>query len=171
MTQFLWHTIQDPSGNWLGIMDEEKDDRWKSSVFFNYQLRHIDVTFAKYPYFVLWPPGTMFANSISPVLGQDLADGTPHQAAFEHWTVNPSGTYRPGYIVGQCVNAALTPLSGATVVLALTATDQFVSSGVTDANGNYMLPTSFAAQNHYIYANYGSGTFTGASVNTLVPNF
>lgn len=170
MTQFLWHTIVDPTGNLLGILDEEKDDRWKSGIFYNYQLRHCDVVYAKNTYLALWPC-SMWINNVSPIIGQDLQDGTSHHAAFEHWTVNPAGTYRPGYVVGQCTTAGGIPLAGAVVVLALTSTDQYVSSGITDSNGNYMLPSSFAAQNHYVYANYSSGTYVGASVNTLTPNF
>jgi hypothetical protein len=101
-------------------------------------------------------------------LGQDTAQG----GLFEPSAVFNGGAYRPGYLVGKCTMAdGTTALAAASVDLFLTSTNQFVSSGQTDPNGNYMLPTPFLAQNHYIYANYSNSTFVGASANTLLPNF
>ena len=64
----------------------------------------------------------------------------------------------------------VTALAAAVVELYLTSTNQLVSSGVTNTAGYYFLPTPYAGQNHFIYANYNSGQYVGASVNTLTPN-
>lgn len=170
MTQLLWHTIADSTGSLLGILDEEKDDRWKSRFGFIYQMRNTEDNYVCYPTLQLWP-GAAWVNNAGLIQGQDAGNGAPYYIAFEPWSVMNGGTYRPGYIMGQCATSAGTPLVGAVVVLALTSTDQYVSNGTTDGNGNYMLPTPFTGQNHYVYANYASGVAVGASINTLTPNF
>jgi hypothetical protein len=170
MTHLLWHVIGDPSVNQLGILDEEKDDRYTPSFNWNYRMRTCDTEYFTGTNLNLWT-ASYFAsgdplNGIAYIVGQDMIDGS----WYEPWSLYNSGTNRPSFVIGNVQLGGGSPLAAANVDLFLTSTNQFVSSGITDTNGNYMLPTPFAGQNHYVYANYAN-VYVGSSINTLTPNF
>ncbi len=169
---FMWNQIASISMNTIAVTDEERTDLWLPQILFNYRLRNVGAEYYQNPFFRLWTAskfqGGDPVNGTPYLTGQDEGDGN----AYEPWNVFSGGTNRPGYLMGQCTMLdGVTALAAASVDLFLTATNQFVVNGVTDQNGNYMLPTPFLAQAHYIYANYSNGTYVGASVNTLIPNF
>lgn len=169
---FGWTQVIQVSTNTLGIMDEEKTDLTIPQIWWNYRLRAVGAELFQNPFFRLWPTSKFMSgdpvNGVPYLTGLDGVDG----AAYEPWSVFAGGAFRPGYLMGQCtLSDGVTALAAATVDLFLTATNQLVANGVTDQNGYYMLPTPFLAQTHYIYANYSNGTYVGASINTLIPNF
>jgi hypothetical protein len=90
---------------------------------------------------------------------------------WEPLALSSGGSFRPGYITGTVTDGNGAPLTGVALNLFLTSNEAFVSSGVSDGLGNYILPTPYAGQNHFIWANYGAGTLVGGSVDTLTPNF
>ena len=173
MSYFLWHTIADPSANMLGILDEEHDDRYKLQFNWNYQLRDDSGQSAKSLFIGLWPTSSLMggdplnvSGAIS-TLGMDAANVS---GVYEPRSNTNTGTARYSFVMGN-VQFSGSGLASVTLDLFLASTNQLVSTGATDTNGNYMLPTPYAGQNHYIYANYSGGTYVGASVATLLPNF
>jgi hypothetical protein len=168
---FLWHTIADTTANRLGILDEEKTNLDKAAYNYTYRQRTPSSTWTRVPWMGIWST-TRFAGgdpTVSPYIGgQDMGDGA---AWWEPLALSSGGSYRPGYIVGTVVDNNSNTLSGVALNLFLASTEVLVSSGVSDGLGNYMLPTPYAGQAHFIWAEYGAGTLVGGSVDTLTPNF
>jgi hypothetical protein len=170
MSSFLWHTIADTTGSFLGIHDEDKSDLYKSRFDYAYQMRRPGAIVSKSGYTEKWPRSRGLSGDPSVSLypfGQDAAEG----GLYEPVTVTDSGFSRPYFVMGRVVDTGGNPLAAATVNLYLSSTEAFVSSGITNQNGNYQLPTPFAGQNHFVYANYAGNTYVGASADTLTPNF
>jgi hypothetical protein len=168
MTYFLWHTIQDTNSSFLAIHDEEKTDLTKPATWWNYQLRLTGSHIVQYPFARLWP-AVKFADpggAVGFLFGQDVGEG----GSFEPWCEVGGGASDPPLVVGQVLDPASNPLPGAKVQLYLTASGALISTGYSDAAGNYALPTTYAGQAHYVTANYGPDTYLGMSVDTLTPN-
>lgn len=164
----LWHTIVDVSANTLGALDEERSDLYRPMFYNNYQMRTPD-------YDRGWIAGnwprSMFSwgdPTTSPLLGgQDMTEGG---FGWEPWSVPNEGASRPSYVQGNITDANNAPLPLTTVLLFLTSSGVLVGSGLTDNNGNYSLPTPYAGQAHFVYANYGTNTYVGGTRNDLTPN-
>lgn len=168
MSSFLWRTIGDIYGSQLGIHDREEGDLWKSRFNWSYRLRATQYNRDRGLYTSLWPRSKMIEGdpSAGVILGADISDG----GLFEPLNFVETGSQRPWFIHGVCVDGSGTPLAACTLDLFLTASDLYVSSGQTDSNGIYSLGTPYNGQNHYIVANYGPNSLVGASINTLTPN-
>lgn len=173
MSYFLWHNIGDMSGSWLGILDEEKCDLYKPRFGFNYQHRSNDTIVPDTPFLELWPCSAFASGDQTQgyyMLGGDQAAADCGWSAWEPWSASSGGSHKDYFVQGVVTDNSGNPLASAAVSMFLTATDAFVARGQTDQNGNFSLPSPFGGQSHYIVANYASGTYVGASVNTLTPN-
>ena len=170
MSSFLWHTIADMSANLLAITDEGKNDLWRGRYQYDYQTRGVATQMDKYGWTSYWPSPKMMGGDpiTSPfMLGQENGDGM----RFELSSTQDSGTARPYFVMGQCVTSVGAGLANCAIELFLTSNNALVSTGVTDALGYYQMPTPYAGQTHFVVANYSNGTYVGASVSTLTPNF
>jgi hypothetical protein len=80
-----------------------------------------------------------------------------------------AGTSSRFAVVGVIKDKFLTPVSGATVKLFRTATDEKVSEGTTDGGGNYVLDTQFYPDTHWVKAKkVGVPDQQGVTVDTLI---
>lgn len=165
MSYLLWHTINDISTNCLSINDEQRSDVTKLEFGYDYHLRTPESAMPLTLY-LGWPYSSWVGGQ-SAVLGANNSDRAP----FESINASIGGMSRQSFVMGQVTDPNGNLLGLCVVDLYLTSTAAFVSGGTTDINGYYMLPTPFAAQNHFIYCNYNNGQYVGASVNTLTPNF
>lgn len=170
MSSFLWHTIADTSANLLAVTDSDMHDLYKARHNWSYQQRGPGAIVNPGLWRTLWPQPRAMSGApdvCDNIFGQDIADG----GLYEPISVTDSGCSRPYFVMGRCVDASGNALAAVNLDIYLTAGHVYVASGITDQNGYYQLPTSYAAQAHTIYANYASGTYVGASVSTLTPNF
>jgi hypothetical protein len=165
MSYFLWHVIADMSGNWFSILDEQKSDLTKPEYSFDNQLRFVSYA-VRQSLSDGWPASD-FSNVNTGFLGGDNST----ESLFEQPSASVGGMSRQSFVIGSVLSPTGLPIGSCVVMLYLASTGQLVFSGVTDPNGNYMLPTPYAGQNHFIYANYNSGQYIGSSVSTLTPNF
>jgi len=167
VSYFLWHTIADTTGNWLALHDEDKTDLWNPRFYYCYRMRDSRMRDPG-AWTSLWSrsKGMSGDPSAAGFLGnQDAADG----GLFEPINTIEGGNARHWFVHGVCVDASANLLAGAVVELYRTSTDEKVCTGQTDSNGIYSLGTPYPSDYHYVVANYGPNTYTGASVNTLVP--
>lgn len=170
MSSFLWHTIADTTANLLAVTDSDMHDLYKARYNWSYQQRGPGAIVQPGLWRTLWPQPRSISGTpdvCDNIFGQDAVDG----GIFEPISVTDSGMSRPSFVMGRCVDSGGNGIATANLDLFLTATKAWVSSGISDQNGYYQLPTPYAGQAHEIYANYAGGTYTGASVSTLTPNF
>jgi len=154
--------------NRLFISDEDKTDLYKPRFDWSYQGRHQAITrFDQYGFLSRWPRSRMMMGDPSQdiILGVDASEG----GRYEPLNFCDTGSQRGYFIHGMCVDGSGAPLAAAILDLFRTSDDLWVSSGQTDSNGIYSLPTPYNGVNHYIVANYGPNTLVGASINTLTP--
>lgn len=121
------------------------------------------------PWDLLWPSSSMMSGDRSSgysQLGQDCSERRmwgPYAPAMR-------GQGMTKYIVGRCVDGDGIGISGVTIDLFRSSTDELVSTTGCDTDGYYAAPTQFSGENHYIIAREEGGTNRiGGSINTLVP--
>lgn len=80
-----------------------------------------------------------------------------------------AGCLKPQFIYGQILDSNSNPISGATILCFVTATNVLDSTCVSDANGYYQAPC-YQSGNHYLVAyETDSPDLAGTTVNTLTP--
>lgn len=154
------------------IEDEDRSPLYRAPAAWNYHNRigGFQQSNAK-PYFELWR-ATCFSSDNAPYMGHDW-DTLDYWDAFEPWQTGGRGsggkqaTY---YVTGNVTDSTGSPANGVTVKLYRTSDDLYVSSGVSDASGNYGCYTPYTGVSHYAVAYLaGSPDKTGTSLNTLTP--
>lgn len=186
MTQFVGNTVAafqaTVGGMFLSIQDEIHDDRHTGRQYWDYQQRGSQSTRDQQSFFSLWPasriggadPTGAAGNNL--ILGSDWSSTQQNNYSFEWTSLGDSGTLRPYYIKGQCIDNTSTPVVGALVDLYVATGnpvtgDIWVSSGVSNSGGWYSLPTQFYTANHYVVATFtGGSTISGTTVQTLIPS-
>jgi hypothetical protein len=168
MSSLLWHTFASVYANRTVIADEDGNDLYSPRYQWSYQMRGPSKVADGYGFFSGWPASRGMSGDPSvpmyPV-GNDAGECT----AFEPFSLPVGGTYRPWYMRGQCKDGSGSPVAAANLDMFLTGTKVLVSSGISDQNGYYELPSPYFGVNHEIYANYANGVLVGATVNTLQP--
>ena len=80
-----------------------------------------------------------------------------------------AGCLKPQFIYGQILDSNSSPISGATILCFVSATNKLESACLSDANGYYQAPC-YQSGNHYIVAyDAASPDLAGTTVNTLTP--
>lgn len=114
----------------------------------------------------LWPSGSCLMQG-------DGASGWSGDAAtgfsgdWSPWVGVTKGSNSLKYVLGQAKDSGGTGVSGATIKLFRTSTDELVSTVGSDAQGYYAAPTPYSGESHYSVAT-GTG-IAGVTVNTLIP--
>ena len=154
-----------------GIWDENVSDLLNPRFYWSYQMRTTRDTRDQYQFTSLWPRSSCaFGDNIQALtpLGMDCGSAIP---PYEPFSMGESGTRRPYYIKGQCLDVNSLPLANATLTLWLTASNTPIFVGASDTNGNYSLPTHFYSSTHFITAYLpGAPDVCGTTANTLVPS-
>ena len=185
MSQFLGNTVAAFSaivgGLNLTIQDEARDDRTTGRYYWDYQQRCPQSTRDQCSFFSLWVSSKQMGGDpnagITNILGSDVSDGaTGNIASFEWWSYGESGTLRPYYIRGQCIDLNGNPLPGATVSALIPNAlagqpDIWVAESISDTQGMYAVPSVYRTSPHYLVAYLpGSPDVAGTTVNTITPS-
>jgi hypothetical protein len=84
----------------------------------------------------------------------------------------PKGAGKRGdyFVNGQIVDTLGVAVTGVTCLLFRASDSLFVSSGISDASGNYQLPTPYIGVNHFVVAQLDAAQdVAGATIGNLVP--
>lgn len=153
----------------FSISDEDRSELYQSRFFYSYQQRGFHSSITKHEFFSLWPR-SYFAcgdpTAPAAYLGQDQSD-IGGQYEFGNVYECAGSSVRFYFMRGLVTDSSSNIYAGANVFMFLTSTNQLVSSGVSDQNGNYSLPTPYNAA-HYVVAQY-SNTLVGTTLNTITP--
>ena len=89
---------------------------------------------------------------------------------YEPYSCDGDGSLSAKWILGRCVDASDVAINAATVRCYVTSTDVIQGTAITDAAGNYSVPTYTPTVDHYVVAyKVGSPPTVGTTVNTLTP--
>lgn len=157
-----------PTG--LGIWDEERSGLWRHSTNFIFHYRHPAYGFNKCngnPFFALWHKGS-FSWDNSYMMGQDNLTATDSWERPAYGV--PGGKQAWYWIKGLVKDGSSVPQAGATVKCFRQSDGLFVGQSISDANGQYQVPTPWIGVAHFVIAYLaGAPDRAGTTVNNLTP--